>query len=709
MHLAPNLVYLTPCSAPVLARSLVGYLRDTCSKLATAPAIVTTTLCIGITSTAMTGLLVGARQLGWVQSSELVTYDQMMRLRPDQPPDPRLLIVAITESDIYAQQRWPLADRTIAQALVRLQQHQPRVIGLDLYRDLPQEPGQQALIKQLQQPNVIAIMQMPDDEDIGVAPPSSVPANRIGFNDVFTDPDAVIRRGLLFADPDEDTTLTSFSLRLALAYLRPAKIVPRSGLSNSDHLQLGAVEFAPLASTSGAYQTVDDNGYQILLNYRTRRSVARQVTLSQVLNGQVDRRWIKDKIVLIGATARSLRDVHLTPYSAAETETPKMAGVMIHAQITSQILSAVLDHQPLFWFWADWVEMVWIATWTLLGGCLAWFARNPLLVGVYVVFAIGGLLLTSYGLFLQQGWIPVATPVIGLLLNAGVLVAYRAQQAQRQQQMMMKLLGQNTSPEIANALWKSRDRLLKSGKLPGQRLTATMLFTDIKNFSTISESMPPENLLEWMNEYLSAITHEVRANQGIINKFTGDGMLAVFGVPMNRTTPIEISQDAQLAVNCALAMGECLQKLNQDWQQRGLPVIQMRVGIFTGPIVAGSLGGKDRLEYGVIGDSVNIASRLESYDKERQTELCRVLIAKDTLVHLQGRFEVEHWGLMALKGKHHLVDVYRVVGYATDKQNSAGSLATGNISSIDSLNQSTENSYGTSSQPSVPGIDDSQE
>lgn len=698
MHFALNHVYFIPFFLPLVsARSLVDSLRDTCSRLATVPTIVTTTLCIGITSATITGLLIGTRQWGWGQQPELLAYDQMMRLRPDQPPDPRLLIVAITEADIQAQQRWPLADRTIAQALKQLQQHQPRVIGLDLYRDLPNEPGHQALVQQLQAPNVIAITQTSDDEDIGVAPPPSVPANRIGFNDVFTDPDAVIRRGLLFVNPDENTTLFSFSLRLALTYLRPAKILPRSGLTNPDHLQLGSVEFVPLESTSGAYQTVDADGYQILINYRTRRNLARQVTLSQVLNGEVESEWIKDKIVLIGATARSLRDVHLTPYSAAETETPKMAGVMIHAQVTSQILTTVLDHQPLFWFWADWVEVLWIATWTLLGGCLAWFVRHPLLVGVYVVVAIGGLLLTSYGMFLQQGWIPVATPAIGLLLSAGVLVAYRAQQAQRQQQMMMKLLGQNTSPEIANALWKSRDRLLKSGKLPGQRLTATMLFTDIKNFSTISESMPPENLLEWLNEYLSAITHEVRANQGIINKFTGDGMLAVFGVPMNRSTPIEVSQDAQLAVNCALAMGECLQTLNQDWEQRGLPTIQMRVGIFTGAIVAGSLGGKDRLEYGVIGDSVNIASRLESYDKDRQTDVCRVLIAKDTLVHLQDRFEVEHWGLMPLKGKHHLVDVYRVMGYATPKENYDPSISTGNILSIDPINQSTENNHGTNS------------
>jgi class 3 adenylate cyclase len=245
-----------------------------------------------------------------------------------------------------------------------------------------------------------------------------------------------------------------------------------------------------------------------------------------------------------------------------------------------------------------------------------------------------------------------------------LVVSYRAQRAQRQQMMMMKLLGQNTSPEIATALWQSRDRLLKAGKLPGQRLTATMLFTDIRNFSVLSEQLLPEDLLEWLNEYLSAITEEVKANQGIINKFTGDGLLAVFGVPMNRRTPIEVSQDACLAVECALAMGARLDQLNQDWQTRNQPLAQMRVGIFTGPIVAGSLGGKDRLEYAVIGDSVNIASRLESYEKDRQTETCRILIAQETLVHLQNKFVVERWGLLALKGKQQMVDVYRVLGHA---------------------------------------------
>lgn len=619
-------------------------------------------LSIGVSTLMATGSLIVLRQGGWLQQPELLVYDYMMRLRDDQPTDPRLLIVAITEADLQQQQRWPLTDQTIAQLLQQLQRAKPRVIGMDLYRDLPQEPGNKTLMQQLQAANVIAITKLPDPDNLGVPPPPGVPEERIGFNDLVSDSDGVLRRGLLFASLDETTTLYSFALRLALAYLDREGIAPQAGLVDTNNLRLHQAEFEPLHPTFGQYQTIDASGYQILLNYRNRRYVAQQVSLSEVLAGSVDAALIRDKVVLIGSTATSLRDVFLTPFSAAERETPKMAGVVIHGQIVSQLLSNALDQQPLVWDWPDALENLWMGGWAILGGGLAWLVRNPLRVGLYILLGVGGLGWVGYIVFLYSGWIPIASPFLGFVSTASLLMAYRAQRSQRQQQMMMKLLGQNTSPEIATALWKSRDRLLKSGKLPGQRLTATMLFTDIRNFSTISEDMPPENLLEWLNEYLSAMTDEVRANQGIINKFTGDGILAVFGVPVNRTTPLEIDQDAQAAVRCALAMGDRLQVLNQTWQTRGMPVIQMRVGIFTGPIVAGSLGGKDRLEYGVIGDSVNTASRLESYDKDRQDELCRVLIGKDTLVHLHEQFAVEHWGLLALKGKHHTVDVYRVLG-----------------------------------------------
>ena len=243
-----------------------------------------------------------------------------------------------------------------------------------------------------------------------------------------------------------------------------------------------------------------------------------------------------------------------------------------------------------------------------------------------------------------------------------MVLAYQAQQSSRQRQMMQVLLGQTASPEVAKALWDNRDRLLKSGKLPGQAMVATMMFTDLRGFSTLAETAPPELLLEWLNHYLEAMTDEIQAHHGIVNKFTGDGLLAVFGVPIASTTPTAIAADAEAAVACALSMEGRLATINQERQQQTLPPLEMRVGIFTGPVVVGSLGGHHRMEYGIIGDSVNIASRLESFDKSRQPTPCRILIGQDTLTYLADAFEVESWGELVLKGRQQPVGVYRVTG-----------------------------------------------
>jgi class 3 adenylate cyclase len=147
-----------------------------------------------------------------------------------------------------------------------------------------------------------------------------------------------------------------------------------------------------------------------------------------------------------------------------------------------------------------------------------------------------------YVIFLHEGWVPVAAPALAIVITGSAVVASQLQQSKRKEQMVMNLLGQQTSPEIAKALWNERDHLLHEGLLPGRSLTATMLLTDLKGFSTISEKMRPAAVMAWLNEYLGAMTQEVQNHHGIINKFTGDGILAVFGVPVPRTTSEEIGE-----------------------------------------------------------------------------------------------------------------------------------------------------------------------
>lgn len=617
---------------------------------------------IAVSATAVTALLLVFRYVGGLQPLELLIFDQMVMRKPDEGPDPRLLVVAITEQDIQSLKQSTITDATLAEALEKLQQYKPAVIGVDIYRDIAQGSGLNQLEEQLKKPNIIAIAKMGITGNFEVPPPPSVPPERIGFNDLLQDADGVVRRNLLFGNLNAETTLFSFALQVAGAYLNPLGIQPENSETNPDLITWGKAQFLPLQAYSGGYEKVDASGYQILLNYRSRRDVSQQVTLTQLLNNEINPQWIKDKIVLIGYTAPTKRDLFLTPYSPAEKQNPKMAGVLIHAQMTSQLLSVVLGENQLFWFWSQTGEILWIVVWAVAGGTVAWLVRHPLGLAFSNITMVAIIFGTGYYLFLRNAWIPIGTPALATLTTTALVVSYRAYQAQYQQQIVMKLLGQNTSPEVADALWQNRDKLIKSGKLPGQKLIATMLFTDLKDFSTISEQMPPEKLMEWLNEYLEILATTVQKNKGIINKFTGDGIMAAFGVPVERTTEKQIAEDAHHAVDCGLEFGEKLKEINKEWQKRGLPVVQMRVGIFTGPVVVGSLGGKDRQEYGIIGDSVNIASRLESCEKDRQTTICRVLIAKETLDYIEQDYLVEPWGPLALKGKHQTVDVYRVIG-----------------------------------------------
>ena len=616
-----------------------------------------------VSSAIVTLLVLSFAKFQGFEQLELLAFDWMVRLRREAPPDNRSLIVEITEDDLQ-EWGWPLDDRTLAQLLAQLQKSNPQAIGLDIYRDLPQGDGYEELVAELNAPNIVGITKI-GIEGEGVKPPPTLPPEQIGFNDVLLDNDNIVRRNLIFSATPQGETLFSFSLQLAIAYLKHQGIAPEASQIDPNFLQLGQTVFVPLQPDSGSYTNLDSRGYQILLDYQNPEKIAPRVSASDVLHGRVDPQLIENKMVFIGSTAPSLRDTFATPHSAGDMETAKVPGVVIHAQMTAQIIRAALGEKPLFWFFPTWAEGIWILGWTLSSGIIAWKIRHPLLLAAGGAAIASALLATSFYLFQNRVWIPLVAPATAAAIAGTGGIASRAYQSQRQHGIVMKLLGQNTSPEIAQALWNHRAELLHAGKLQGTKLTATMLFTDIKDFSTICEQMPAEKLLEWLNEYLSVLSEEVQAYQGIVNKFTGDGVMAVFGVPVRRTTGEEIDRDAFQAVACAIAMGERLKQLNRDWQQRGLPVIQMRVGIFTGPVVAGSLGGKERMEYGIIGDSVNIASCLESCEKHRQAGICRVLVAQQTLDRLGEQFRVEPWGRFTLKGKQQPIAVYRILDRPT--------------------------------------------
>jgi adenylate cyclase len=229
--------------------------------------------------------------------------------------------------------------------------------------------------------------------------------------------------------------------------------------------------------------------------------------------------------------------------------------------------------------------------------------------------------------------------------------------------MLMQIFSRHVSKEVAEMIWQQRDQFLDNGRPRSQNMTVTVFFSDLKGFTTLSEKMSPQDLIDWLNTYMESMAGLIMEHGGVVDSYAGDGIKADFGVPLPRKTEEEVRRDAANAVNCALAMQQEMRRLNDIWSEKGHPEMGIRIGLFTGPVVGGLLGSSQRLKYTTIGDTVNVASRLESYDKEvAKSSLCRILIGDSTLKCLDGRYATEEIGEVSLKGKHEKILIHRVLG-----------------------------------------------
>lgn len=621
----------------------------------------------------LTGLLcglvvLGIRSTGHLQQLELHVYDALLRSQPAMSLGaPRITYITISEEDIRRQGRWPITDKTLVQALHLLVQYQPRAIGVDLYRDIEVPPGHQELTALLpNHPQIVVISQLGGDTVARIPPPSVLQGSpQVGFNDILVDPDGLIRRALLFQD-DGDDVAYAFALRLAMLYLAHAGIVPEQDPVVPDWIRLGQTTLRPFTGSDGGYVNTDDAGYQILLDFGAANQPLDAFSLTDLLTGRIEARYLTDRIVMIGVTAESVPDVFHIPVRYGLQRRDQFPGVFMHGIITEQLLGAALDGRNPIQVMSESAEIAWTLLWGMLGGALGSLARS---VWRFSLLAIGGLLLITLSvimLFSIGWWAPEVPSAFTWFLALVTVVAATLAREQKDRTVLMQLFSRHVSREVADKIWQERDQLLESGLPQPQDLIATVLFSDFKGYTATSEKMPPKALLNWLNAYLDAMTTVIMDHGGVIDDYAGDAIKADFGVPLRRESQEDVAKDAVNAVTCALAMEQEMLRLNNLHEQNGLPTVGMRIGIHTGPLVAGCLGSAQRMKYTTIGDTVNIAAHLENVDRGTIAEPqgrrpCRILISENTAQLIENRFHLERMGEVSLKGKSQPLLAYRVV------------------------------------------------
>ena len=434
-------------------------------------------------------------------------------------------------------------------------------------------------------------------------------SENFGIAKVVPDDDGVIRRvPMYFSDYQTSEIKDSFDVKVVKNAL------------NLDQLSI------PL-----------QNG-EMIVNYFGPPYSYNYISFVDAFNGDIKASDINDKIVLIGVSEETLKDSAMTPLSKI-TPTP---GVEIHANV----IQTVLDQQ----FLENQTNLS-----TFLVVCLIVlisvfiFMYLPLYVNIpYLLVFYGIYYLVAKNMFTKGLILAILVPFLAVLTAFIATYLYRFFTEKKRAREMKSAFSHYVSKDVVEKISKTPEML----KLGGQKQVVTVFFSDIVGFTSMSEKMPPEQVVSQLNEYFSVMTRIIFDNKGTLDKFEGDAIMAFYNAPLSD------KYHAVHACNTALQCRKVLTKLNQLWKEKGKPMLDFRVGINTGEVIVGNIGSKERFDYTVIGDSVNLASRLEGANKEYGT---RILVSEDTYNLVKNYFIFREIGLFEVKGKEKPVKVYELV------------------------------------------------
>jgi CHASE2 domain-containing sensor protein len=433
-------------------------------------------------------LAVLLRLTGAMQSIEWLTFDTFLSLRPLEPMDERITIVGINQDDIRRVGTYPLPDREIVLLLKKLQSLQPRAIGIDIFRDLPIEPGYDELVSIVKKSqNLICVEKVLSDK---IGSLSRLPTQKVSFADQVTDNDGKLRRSLLLVSTPQEYK-KSLSISLAKAYLAYEGVSLKTDMSHRTPIKLGTTKLPRFFSNSGGYIRADVKGVQILLNFRNSQESFRTLTLSDIKTGNFNPNWIRDRIVIIGMIAPSIKDFIMTSAIPSTKPGPgQVHEVEIQAHAVSQIISAGLDSRPLLNTWLDGWEYLWIIGWGLLGISFARLIKSPYINFLAVCIASTSLIFISYWLLVWGWWVPVVPAMLVLLFNGiGLTALYQDDRALQSKLYARQVIIERTFATIHNG--------------PLQTLAETLRFIR-------DRSLPINELLPFLEEELEKVNYELR-------------------------------------------------------------------------------------------------------------------------------------------------------------------------------------------------------
>jgi adenylate cyclase len=649
-------------------------------------------------------LLVGALYMvapPLLRRAELELYDQHFRLRRSRPGNDRVVIVAIDEASLREVGRWPWSRAVLAELVARLDQAGAAAIAFDIILNEPEVSSEQhalariaARLKSLgvgrtveREIEAVAREADPDRQfagEIRKAGRVILPVQVTLMPDAPREPPARVgqpmksalgsfknyaERGLfappsaqaegfpipplldaaagvghvhMVADVDGSTRWEALVIESRGHYYPSLALETVRIAAGLDPFSL-RVEFGHTVQLGEVSIPIDARA-RVLVDYAGPPRTFRHFTAADLLRGKVPAERLRDRIVFVGATAEGTYDLRVTPFSGV------FPGVEKHANVAANILDRRFIIRPA------WVELVEAAGIVIFPILLAWIL--PRLRPVTSLGAALAIWLAFYGgthLVFRRGlWLPVIYPSLALALTWVVVTVYRFLTEERQRLFTKRAFQQYVSPEVVERIVEDPAAL----QFGGEVRELTVLFSDIRDFTTFTEKHDPQEVVQMLREYLTRMTDQVLKQQGTLDKYIGDAVMAIFGAP------IALPDHAERACRAALAMAAELERLQAKWVAEGKEPFRIGIGINTGKMVVGNLGSEQLFDYTVIGDEVNLGARLESLNKEYKTGKC-IILSEGTYEAAREAIEVRRLGEVTVKGKTRPVVVYELLGLTT--------------------------------------------